>query len=80
MQKNSGKNFRNWPIIKTKKNSGKNFRNWPIIKTKKNSGKNFSENLVKELSRCFLTHFNTPPRREVVVGEYPPPYVPRGTS
>ena len=53
------------------KNSGKNFRNGPIIKIKKNSGKNFSENLVKELSRCFLTHFNTPPRREVVVGGVP---------
>ena len=44
-------------------------------KMQKNSGKNFSENLVKELSRCFLTHFNTPPRREVVVGEYPPPHM-----
>lgn len=57
------------------KNSGKNFRNGHIIKTKKNSGKNFSENLVKELSRYFLTHFNTPPRREVVVGGVPPPHM-----
>ena len=57
------------------KNSRKNFRNWPIIKAKKNSGKNFSENLVKELSRFFLTHFNTPPRREVVVGVPPTPHM-----
>ena len=44
-------------------------------KMQKNSGKNFSENLVKELSRFFLTHFNTPPRREVVVGGVPPPHM-----
>ena len=43
MQKNSGKNFRNGHIIKTKKKFWEKFRNGPIIKTKKILGKIFQK-------------------------------------